>query len=355
MEKERCFSYPDENWDFQNKIERIYDSLVDAESIDIFQNRFMYSMTRDYRYMNNMVSKISAGKMFVDTLRRKCQGGGIIIYGAGIKGTRLVNLFPEVNWIGYIDKELEGTVCNGLPVYGLNKCKEITSTILISNTMNYMQIKNDLIELGIEEQQRVMLRAYDLIESENIYFDSSVMSPNMLDAQKYFVDAGCYDGNDTQNYFDFIQDSHALVYAIEPDKKNYLRCRDRLSKYENTVVENLGIADEENVVNFDQTNTSSSKFCEMGEDSVRIRTIDSIFLNKEVGMIKMDIEGYEEKAILGAAETIKRCHPILALSIYHKQSDIWKLPSLLLELNPDYKFYLRHYTVGVTDTVIYAI
>lgn len=47
--------------------------------------------------------------------------------------------------------------------------------------------------------------------------------------------------------------------------------------------------------------------------------------------------------------------PKLAISIYHKKEDIWELPGLLLEMNPEYRFYLRHYSLREAETVLYAV
>ena len=47
-----------------------------------------------------------------------------------------------------------------------------------------------------------------------------------------------------------------------------------------------------------------------GDIKVRIRTIDSLDL-PQCGLIKIDVEGFEPRVIRGAAETIRRCRPIL--------------------------------------------
>lgn len=69
----------------------------------------------------------------------------------------------------------------------------------------------------------------------------------------------------------------------------------------------------------------------------------------------MDVEGHEEKTLLGARKTIASQHPILAISIYHKREDIWNLPSIILDMYSGYRFYLRHYSVRTIETVLYAI
>ena len=69
----------------------------------------------------------------------------------------------------------------------------------------------------------------------------------------------------------------------------------------------------------------------------------------------MDIEGAESFAIEGAKETILKCHPKLALSVYHKKDDFWKIPEQIFNIRKDYDIYLRHYTEGTDETVMYFI
>ena len=45
--------------------------------------------------------------------------------------------------------------------------------------------------------------------------------------------------------------------------------------------------------------------------------------------VKMDIEGSELKGLHGAAQVIKRDHPILAISAYHRQEDLIELPDYI--------------------------
>jgi FkbM family methyltransferase len=48
----------------------------------------------------------------------------------------------------------------------------------------------------------------------------------------------------------------------------------------------------------------------LGTVDVEVRTLDSFNFNN-VGLIKIDVEGYEEEVLRGAVETIARCRPIL--------------------------------------------
>ena len=92
-----------------------------------------------------------------------------------------------------------------------------------------------------------------------------------------------------------------------------------------------------------------------GSETIEIETIDDVLEGKVVGFIKMDIEGAEREALEGARFTISMQHPVLAVSVYHKRNDIWELPAQIINMNPNYKLYLRHYTVSYGDTVLYAV
>lgn len=90
---------------------------------------------------------------------------------------------------------------------------------------------------------------------------------------------------------------------------------------------------------------------------VRCRTIDSLVAElprQDVSFLKMDIEGAETAALRGAEETIRRCGPKLALSIYHSLEDFRRIPALIDAVRPGYRFFLDHHSVCASDTVLYG-
>lgn len=87
------------------------------------------------------------------------------------------------------------------------------------------------------------------------------------------------------------------------------------------------------------------------EDIVPVTSIDSIPIAEKNLFIKMDIEGAEAAAIRGAENTIREKRPFLAVCAYHRTSDIYMLPELMKQINPDYKIFLR----GGLHYIYYAI
>ena len=76
------------------------------------------------------------------------------------------------------------------------------------------------------------------------------------------------------------------------------------------------------------------------EDIIDARALDSVLDGAHVDYIKYDVEGCEREALLGSADTIRRCLPELRLSLYHRPCDMWELPLLLHDICPEYRMHL---------------
>ena len=92
-------------------------------------------------------------------------------------------------------------------------------------------------------------------------------------------------------------------------------------------------------------------------EQLPVRTLDSLVADgtiPRVDFLKMDIEGYELAALRGAAKTLRRFRPKLAISIYHKWDDYWTIPEFIASLGVGYRFYLANYTLSDGETILYA-
>ena len=75
---------------------------------------------------------------------------------------------------------------------------------------------------------------------------------------------------------------------------------------------------------------------------------------QHVDYIKMDIEKSEVPALRGASAVLRKFKPRLAISSYHKPDDLWRIPALILKLNPKYKIYFGHHSPIEWESVYYA-
>lgn len=330
------------------EIERIYEKIEDDDSRYIFENRFLYSFTGDYEYIRRIVMNTAAGKR-----TDKLLNGKLYIYGSGKRGRTLLENFPDKEWQGFIDANREGSY-EGYLIHRLCDFQYVADTsIVISNKCGYEEIKDVLIkEKGVPEDKIIVFELLYAQAWKSRYFEPECLKKCPMENQ-IFMDLGCYDGVDAIRALDFFGEK-ANVYAVEPDKENFMACKKKLESYSNILLLNQGVG-KKREKRFFVEGGEGARFSEEGDVLVDIDTIDHIAGEKAVGFIKMDIEGYEEEALLGGAETIKRCKPVLAICIYHKKTDVWKIPLTILKLNANYRFYLGHYTLSWGDTVLYAI
>ncbi len=174
-----------------------------------------------------------------------------------------------------------------------------------------------------------------------------------------FLDCGAFDGDTIRS---LVQRTSIFrrIEAIEADSRSFAR----LAKYVSTLKPELhnkirlhhcAIGSHRGAVRFENTGKVDSKVSDLGEIVVDMVPIDVMFASKSVSMIKMDIEGGEYDALLGAARVIARDRPILAICVYHSQEDLWRLPLLMRSICPDYRMYLKSYRGDGIQTVAYAV
>jgi len=148
------------------------------------------------------------------------------------------------------------------------------------------------------------------------------------------------------------------LYAFEPDVDNFKKCLKRMETEHlpEIVMLPYGTWSSNTELHFNATASACSNIC--GESGTLIKTaaIDDIVADGDkITFIKMDVEGAELESLKGAQKIIKRDKPKLAICIYHKPEDMVTLPLYIRSLVPEYKFYLRSYSNGENEVVLYAI
>lgn len=93
------------------------------------------------------------------------------------------------------------------------------------------------------------------------------------------------------------------------------------------------------------------------EDGALTGSIDALVGSGKidrVDFIKLDIEGSELSALEGAADTLRRFRPRLAIAAYHREDDLLMLPGFLASLELGYRFAIGHFTMSNEETVLFA-
>ncbi|MEW6064007.1 hypothetical protein P378_16760 [Desulforamulus profundi] len=195
-----------------------------------------------------------------------------------------------------------------------------------------------------------------------IYFEPGIIS---LGANEVFVDGGAYIGDTAEEFIKQTKientGGYRHIYSFEPDESAREKAIRNLQKYENIDVigKGLWICDTELKFFSDGGNAGSTFVTGVRTVSVPVTSIDSFFEGKPSDelptFIKMDIEGAEKEALIGAENVIRQKHPKLAVCVYHKPEDIYEPPKLISEIDPSYQFTLRQCADGIFDTVLYAV
>lgn len=214
--------------------------------------------------------------------------------------------------------------------------------------MRHLDDLQEVYESLIDEESKKTFRGYWLGKISNqlgkiVYSNSRhyLIRDFIPESGAIVIDAGVYDGG-TATIF---SEMGYKVYGFEMDAKNYERSI-KVAKQKNFVVENFGLGAYNHNAHYDLTGTTGSRINENGAGIAKIISLDSYVREKNlprVDFIKMDVEGAELDILKGAATTIARFKPILALSAYHKLDDFWTLMNFIKSIRPDYEFAMRQF------------
>jgi FkbM family methyltransferase len=167
-----------------------------------------------------------------------------------------------------------------------------------------------------------------------------------------FYDVGAFTGDSYSSLTTFFGE-FKFSYLFEPIIENYNLACENLKNTESIKIYQVALGDRDETVNLSQDGSSSSKILAGGQkvESIKLDNLDITPPN----FIKVDIEGMEESFLVGASETIRRNRPSLAIAIYHNAYQLRKVLEIIDRILPQSEIFLRHYTEGFTETILYVI
>lgn len=338
----------------------------------------------------------------LERIRERCAGKCLYIYGAGFTGKKLCDallqegIFPKA----MIDRDAgPGARYRNIPLLppdalaqngdalvvvchstesaeremaaycrtrGISQIYTISDFFLADYAcMRQASSKlRELFELLNDEESRVTLLA---LVRASLYLDASALLPPCpygvglvpeipaLPGPGRMIDCGAYTGDSVERMLSAGRQLESVL-CLEPDPQNYrtLLAYLRGSGIGKTFALLSAVSNTEQILPFSLTGGANSAAGAEGDSLVQCFSIDTLSAKFPPTIIKMDIEGGEKNALLGAQRTIKKYAPDLMISVYHKTEDLWTLPLLIHSLVPAYRMYLRtHGRYGI-DTVFYA-
>lgn len=174
-----------------------------------------------------------------------------------------------------------------------------------------------------------------------------------LSTKEIFIDGGGFDGATSVEFVKRCPE-YCAIHLFEPSEKMLFIAKDKLASNPNVIFHKLGLYERSATLRFDSSKGSSSKISVEGGETIDVVSLDAA-LDVAPTFIKLDIEGAELEALSGAKKHIVNHQPKLAVAIYHQAADFWRIPRYILSLRSDYNVYLRHYTEGWSETVMFFI
>lgn len=176
------------------------------------------------------------------------------------------------------------------------------------------------------------------------------------------IDAGAFDGDTLLPLVAERAGQISLALALEPDPRNFAKLERNIAAAGAEVARKtraLQVAVDATSGRraFSSFGNQGSGFTPAG-DLVATASIDDLadahFREERRLYIKFDVEGAEASAIEGAASTIVRRRPLLAVSAYHRPEDLWALPRQISALDDGYRYALLSHGADGADLMLYA-
>lgn len=268
-------------------------------------------------------------------------------------------------------------VCEQLKSLGINNYfvvhKQMISNYIYWNKVSENYLKNKLLELmDILKDEKSKKIVYTILKSwldkleypdifNEIYTDDQYFPEHIIKLldKEIFLDAGAYDGDTIKEFLIRTDKKFEKIIAYELDKNCFIKLKENFNTLDNNLMNKidlyrLGVFDENKKIKYNANSASSAISSTANEEGEVVKISDHLE-NRKVTFIKMDIEGAELNALIGAKSIIQEHKPKLAICIYHKPSHLWEIPLYLKSILPEYKIYIRHHSSLEFETVCYAV
>ncbi len=197
------------------------------------------------------------------------------------------------------------------------------------------------------------------VSDQSEYFPQDLFE---LCESEVFVDVGGYDGDTASEFLRLTGNKVEQLHIIEADPGTFTRLISWRSTLptnlkERIFLHNLAASDSRGVLSFSANSAFDSHITDAGQGvEVPCEQLDVILADKSAPtLVKMDIEGAEVSALKGMRDLITEHQPILAICLYHRQDDLWAIPSLINSFVGGYRYFLKSHSLDGWDLVLYAV
>jgi FkbM family methyltransferase len=199
--------------------------------------------------------------------------------------------------------------------------------------------------------------AFSSVRSADPQYFNRLTIPHLLRraAPLTYIDGGAFDGDSYRQLREIMAAGCQLAILLEPDPANYAALVQSVAGDPAALCLPAAVSDRHALLSFSGGQGEASAVGAAGGSQVVSLALDDVLPFGRADFIKLDVEGGELAALMGARRLIVRERPLLAFSLYHRPEDLWVLPELLQDLCEGYDLYVRQHQYNSFDLVCYAI
>jgi FkbM family methyltransferase len=263
----------------------------------------------------------------------------------------------ESNWLDGVDGENNSLVTNRI-------------TTLKNNTEKIEWLYDHLEDNLSKSSLNALIVSWltfsmqDALKISTYHTQNGVANPDIFPfyENEVYVDCGSFVGDTVLEFINEFNKTYRKIYTYEISAATVDVMQKNLKELDNIVFNVKGISDRSGELNLAGVNAPFP-----GNHLVEgngIAKVPIVKLDDDVqeGMtfLKIDVEGLDKEAIIGAENHIKKNHPKIHIDTYHKLVDVFEVPLLIHSIDPTYNFYLRisnsfEKRLMFATTCIYAI
>jgi FkbM family methyltransferase len=274
------------------------------------------------------------------------------VYCEAVESSRPQNI---MSWLEQRQEELDRTYhCYEDQ---LSKDLFVTKLAVLASDLHFYLFKRFML-LFSEPTHEFGLLNYPGTPEDYYYFNNDVLS---VDDNEIYVDVGAFDGDSIETFIDACNKnsvSYKQIFALEPDPDCFTLLDNNYGGRAGVSLHKIGLWSESKTLEFvpstealhDQAGTIS----DTGSVKIEALTLDDFLSGEPASFIKMDPSCDVEEVMKGAAKTISKYKPKLALGIYHSLNEFINVPQFIKSQCSEYKLYLRHNTYHLCDTDLYG-
>ncbi len=197
----------------------------------------------------------------------------------------------------------------------------------------------------------------DIVRNETSYFHNDLYD---ISEHEVYLDVGASVGGNIKQFLKECNCKYDYIYAVEPDRIS----REQLLEYVESIkldkidIASKGAWNREGEMSFLSDKESS---CVVEDNSlygekIFVTRLDDIFdYSHKISLLEIQYKDGALEAIQGAEKILKEHRPKIAVMVGCGMENIYKLPILIKNINPDYKLYLRYNRGFISTLTLYGL